>query len=208
MTARQSPAGHEWALRSSPSCVVQENLIAYFQQGNMTDGMLCLAALVLLFQSVAAFAGQLDLAVVQFPEGKTAAELNAALAGVSLVEITNADRTVTSVPYLQSARVLFAQSMPSAPQIRSTTRLGNARADVVGELKNHALQIEIRLAEGVDAGLRRFTSSTYAGSAPLPAGAPRVVALRTTTEKTKSVTKGNAEVKESTSCQVVIAQLR
>lgn len=208
MTARQSPAGHEWALRGSPSCVVQENLIAYFRRGNMTEGMIRLAVLVLLFQTIAAFAAQLDLAVVQFPEVKTAAELNAALAGVSLAEITNADRTVTPVPYLQGARVLFAQSLPSTPQIRSSTRLGNARADVAGELKNNSLQIEIRLTEGVDAGLRRFTSRTHAGTAPLPAGAPRVIAMRIITGKTNSVTKGSAEVKESTSCHVVIAQLR
>jgi hypothetical protein len=188
--------------------VVQENLIANFQPGNKTECMTRIATLVLLFQTLSAFAAQLDLAVVQFPEVKTLEQLNAALTGVSLAEITNADRTVTSAPYLQGARVLFAQSLPSTAQISSSTRLGNTRADVTGQLKNNSLEVEIRLTEGVDSGLRRFTSRTHAGSAPLPTGAPRVIAMRIITGKTKSVTKGSAEVKESVSCHVVLAQLR
>ncbi len=188
--------------------MVQENLIANFEPGNKTGGMIRLAALVLLFQTLSAFTAQLDLALVQFPEVKTFEQLNAALAGVSLAEITNADRTVTSVPYLQGARVLFAQSLPSTAQISSSTRLGNARADVTGQLKNNSLQVEIRLTEGVDAGLRRFTSRTHAGSSPLPPGSPRVIAIRIMTGKTNTVTKGSAEVKESVSCHVVLAQLR
>lgn len=170
--------------------------------------MIRLAALVLLFQTLSTFAAQLDLAVVQFPEVKTVEQLNAALAGVSLAEITNADRTVTSVPYLQGARVLFAQSMPSTAQISSSTRLGNACAEVTGQLKSNSLQVEIRLTEGVDSGLRRFTSRTHAGSAPLPAGPPRVIAMRVITGKTNTVTKGSAEVRESVTCHVLLAQLR
>ena len=174
----------------------------------MTGGMIRLAVLALIFQSLSAFAGQLDLAVLQFPEVKTVEQLNAALAGANLAEITNADRTVTPVSALQGARVLFAQSLPSTGAIRSSTRLGNSRADVEGIYKNNSLQVEIRLTEGVDSGLRRFTSRTHAGAAPLPPGSPRVIAMRLITEKKKSATKGNAEVKESVSCHVVLAQLR
>jgi hypothetical protein len=115
---------------------------------------------------------------------------------------------VTSVPYLKGAKILFAQSLPSTAQISSSTRLENARADVTGQLKNNSLQVKIHLTEGVDSGLRRFTSRTHAGSAPLPPGAPRVIAMRIITGKTNSVTKGSAEVKESVSCHVVLAQLR
>jgi hypothetical protein len=188
--------------------VVHENLIANSARSNKSERMIRLAALVFLFQTLSAFAAQLDLAVVQFPEVKTAAELNAALVGVNLAEITNADRTVTSVRYLQGGKVLFCQSIPSTATLSSSTRLGNSRADVTGTLKNNSLQVEIRLTEGVDSGLRRFTSRTHAGSAPLPTGAPRVIAMRIITGKTNSVTKGSAEVKESVSCHVVLAQLR
>lgn len=207
-TARHSPCDQECALRGSLSCVVQENLIANLSDGNKSGGMVRFAALIFLLQTLIASAGQLDLALVQFPEVKTAAELNAALATVNLAEMTNADRTVTKVPYLQGGKVLFFQSAPTAGQIISSTRLGNARADVEGSFKNHFLQLEIRLSEGVDAGLRRFSTRTYSGSAPLLLGAPRVVAVRTIVGKKNSVSKGKSEVKETMSCHVILAQLR
>ena len=207
-TARQSALGQECAVRGSLSCVVHENLIANSASGNKSGGMIRLAALVFLFQTFSAFASQLDLAVVQFPEVKTAAELNAALASVNLAEITNADRTVTSVPYLKGGTVLFTQSHPSTDSLNSSTRLGNSRAEVTAAFQNNALQVEIRLSEGVDAGLRRFSSRLYSGSAPLSVGSPRVLAVRTILGKTNSVSKGKAEVKETVTCHVILAQLR
>ena len=167
-----------------------------------------LAALLFLLQALSAFSAQLDLVILQFPEVKTIAELDAELAGVNLAEITNADRTVTSVPALKGAYVLFAQSISDTASLRSSTRLGNFRSDVDGSLKGNRLQVEIRLSEGVDAGLRRFSSRIYSGSAALQAGSPKVVSLRVITGKTNSVTKGNSEVKETTSCHAIIAQLR
>jgi hypothetical protein len=188
--------------------VVQENLIANLSGGNKSGVMFRLTALFVFFHTLIASAGQLDLALVQFPEVKTAIELNAALEGVNLAEITNADRTVTKVPALQGGRVVFFQSLPSTDQLASSTRLGNSRADIAGTFKNHSLRLEIGLSEGVDDGLRRFSSRTYSGSAPLSFGAPRVVAVRTTVAKKKSVTKGTSEVKETVSCFVILAQLR
>jgi hypothetical protein len=170
--------------------------------------MLRLAALVFLVQTLSAFASQLDVAVVQFPEVKTVEELNTALAGVSLADITNADRTVTTVPYLKGGMVLFAQSIPAAPILKSSTRLENARADVTGTLDQKSLQLEIRLSEGVDAGLRRFSSRAYSGAATLAQGHPAVVSIRILKGKTKSVTKGSSEVRESVTCHVILAQLR
>ena len=195
-------------MRGSLSCVVHENLIANLGSGNKSGGMIRLVALVFLFQTFSAFATQLDLAVVQFPEVKTAAELNTALAGLNLAEITNADRTITSIPYLQGGRVLFCQSAPSTATLNSSTRLENSRAEVTGEYKNNSLHVEIRLSEGVDAGLRRFSSRLYSGSAPLSTGSPRVLAVRIITGKTNSVSKGKAEVKETVTCHVILAQLR
>lgn len=195
-------------MRGSLSCVVHENLIANSAVGNKSGGMIRLAALVFLLQTFSAFAAQLDLAVVQFPEVKTTAELNAALAGLNLAEITNADRTITSIPYLQGGRVLFCQSAPSTASLNSSTRLGNSRAEVKGAFKNNSLQVEIRLSEGVDAGLRRFSNRLYSGSASLSTGSPRVLAVRTITGKTNSVSKEKAVVKETVTCHVILAQLR
>jgi hypothetical protein len=79
---------------------------------------------------------------------------------------------------------------------------------VTGSFQNNSLQVEIRLSEGVDAGLRRFSSRLYSGSAPLSAGSPRALAVRTIRGKTNSVTKGKAEVKETVTCHVILAQLR
>lgn len=195
-------------MRGSLSCVVHENLIANSAVGNKSGGMIRLAALVFLLQTFSAFAAQLDLAVVQFPEVKTTAELNAALAGLNLAEITNADRTITSIPYLQGGRVLFCQSAPSTASLNSSTRLGNSRAEVTGAFKNNSLQVEIRLSEGVDAGLRRFSNRLYSGSASLSTGSPQVLAVRTITGKTNSVSKEKAVVKETVTCHVILAQLR
>jgi hypothetical protein len=60
-------------------------------------------------------AGQLDVAVIQFPAEKSLAEHQSAFATVNLFEMTNADRTRTANPYLKGGNVLFAQRFPVAP---------------------------------------------------------------------------------------------
>ncbi|MFY8268107.1 MAG: hypothetical protein ACOVLK_01805 [Terrimicrobiaceae bacterium] len=170
--------------------------------------MFRLAAILLAFQTLAACAAQIDLAVIQFPEPKTAVELAAALQGVSLAEITNSNRTMTGVPSLKGGTVLFAQSIPATPRLESATRLGDTRADVQGTLKNNALHVEIKLSEGVKAGLRRFASRTFSGSASLASGKAQVVSLRTLVSKTQTSVKGNAGVKETVTCNALVAQLR
>jgi hypothetical protein len=79
---------------------------------------------------------------------------------------------------------------------------------VTGAFKNNSLQVEIRLSEGVDAGLRRFSNRLYSGSASLSTGSPQVLAVRTITGKTNSVSKEKAVVKETVTCHVILAQLR
>jgi len=170
--------------------------------------MLRLIALALAFQTLSVSAAQLDLAVIRFPETKTVESLNAALRGVNLMEITNSDRTMTPVSALKGGSVLFVQSLPSGAVLQSTTRLGNTRADVKGALKNTTLQVEIKLTEGVEAGLRRFSSRTYSGLAALTHGEPCVVSLRTIVEKKQTAVKGKAEVTETVTCNAIIAQLR
>jgi len=158
-------------------------------------------------QTASSFAAQLDIAIIRFPEPKTVEQLNADLAGQSLAEITNADRTVTSVAGLKGGTVLYSASLPAGSPATST-RLGNSRADTEFALKNGSLTVQVTLSEGVDAGLRKFSSRTYQGAAPLPAGSPRVIALRTIASKTKSVTKDKSEVRDTTTTHALIAQLR
>lgn len=166
-----------------------------------------LFAAVFLIQAVAAFASQIDLALIQFPEPKTAEELNAALAKVNLAEITNSDRTMTKQRALQNGTVLFAQSTDSA-NLTSSTRLDNLRADVSGSYKNGRLDIQISLSDGVDAGLRSFTKRTYQGSAELPTGSTRVIGLRQITSKKTAAEKGRIEVRESQTTTAIIARAR
>ena len=115
-------------------------------------------------------AGRLDVAIIQFPEEKTPAELDSTLAKVNLFEITNADRTRTTQPYLKGGYVLFAQRLPASPGSRfaTATRLKNASAEVEGQLGAGSVSVSITLMEGVKAGLRTFQKKVYSGSGALP----------------------------------------
>lgn len=166
-----------------------------------------LLAIVLLFQAVAASAAEIDLALIQFPEPKTAEILNEALAKVDLAEITNSNRTITKERALQGGVVLFAQSLDSS-SLDSSTRLGDTRADVAGTYKNGRLNIQITISEGVDAGLRSFTKRSFQGLADLPSGATRVISLRKILRKIATAEKGRSEVRESESTTALIARAR
>jgi hypothetical protein len=153
-------------------------------------------------------AGRLDVAVVQFPEEKTPEELNAALAKVNLFEITNSDRTMTKESYLKGGSVLFTQSLSVAPgsDFSSVTRLKNERADVQGRYAGGSLTLSIELMEGVKAGLRSFQNKLYSGSAPLSAGAPRVLSIRRIKGKAPQVIKGQPKIEKYELTTAVIAQ--
>lgn len=163
--------------------------------------------LAILAVSLTAHAGQLDLAIIQFPEVKTAPELEAALAGVNLAGITNSNRTMTSESYLKGGYVVFAQSLPATPRFVSSTRISNFRADVDGRLTSNHVAVKITLNEGVAAGLRRFSSRSYAADAPLASGQPHVLAIRQITGKTQGVIKGQANVQETNFSLVIIGQV-
>jgi len=163
--------------------------------------------LALLAFALTAHAGQLDLAVIQFPELKTAKELDAALANVSLAEITNSNRTMTSESYLKGGYVIFAQSLPSSAQFASSTRISNSRADVEGRFSGNQMNVNITLSEGVEAGLRRYSSRTYSASAPLSPGQPRVLSIRQVSGRTAAVIKGQSKIKDTNFCSAIIAQV-
>lgn len=164
--------------------------------------------LALLALNLAAHAGRLDLAVIQFPEPKTPEELDAALANVSLFDLADADRTRTSEPYLKGGYVIFAQSVGAAPgaKFSSITRLKNDRVDVEGNLGSGNISVSITTIEGVKAGLRSIESRVYSGQGPLPAGSPRVLSIRQIKGKAPHVEKGQAKMRTYDLTTVLIAQ--
>jgi hypothetical protein len=164
-------------------------------------------AAVFLFQAIAACASQIDLALIQFPEPKTAEALNEALAKVNLPQIANSNRTMTKERALQGGTVLFAQSTDSQ-NLDSSTRLGDVRVDVSGYYKNGRLEVQITISEGVDAGLRSFTKRSFQGVAELPQGTTRVISLRQIKRKSTVVEKGRSEVRESENSTALIASAK
>jgi hypothetical protein len=166
-----------------------------------------LTILALLAFSLAANAAQLDLAVVQFPEVKTAAELDAALAKVNLTGITNSNRTMTPESYLKGGYVVFAQSLPFVDHFSSSTRLSNSRADVEGRVSGGRIAVKITLSEGVAAGLRRYSNRVYEANAPLAPGQPRILSIRQISGKTTLAIRGQPTVSETNFCSVIIGQI-
>ncbi len=153
-------------------------------------------------------AGRLDVAIIQFPEEKTPAELDSTLAKVNLFEITNADRTRTTQPYLKGGYVLFAQRLPASPGSRfaTATRLKNASAEVEGQLGAGSVSVSITLMEGVKAGLRTFQKKVYSGSGALPPGSPRVLGVRQIRGRFPSIVKGQTKMESYNQTTVIIAQ--
>ena len=166
-----------------------------------------LIGLALLAFSLAANAAQLDLAVVQFPEVKTVAELDAALAKINLTGITNSNRTMTTESYLKGGYVVFAQSLPFSDRFASSTRLSNSRADVEGRVSGGRIAVKITLSEGVAAGLRRYSNRVYEANATLAPGQPRILSIRQISGKTTLAIRGQATVSETNFCCVIIGQI-
>jgi hypothetical protein len=160
--------------------------------------------------ATSAFAGQLDLAIIQYSNGAPAEEISAAMSSVRLAEMTNADKTQTRARELQGGKVLFAQSLDANPgsKFANSTRLGNNRADVKGSLGKGYVQAEITLSEGVRSGLRNFDQKTYAGRATIVPGTAKVLSIKETRVKAPSVVKGKAKLETSSYVTLVVAQYR
>jgi hypothetical protein len=157
---------------------------------------------------VAVLAGQLDVAVIQFPEPKSLAELQSAFATVNLFGMTNADRTRTANhPYLKGGSVLFAQRLPVAPGsgFSTSTRLKNSSADVTGRLDHGSIALPISLMEG-KAGLRTFQKKVHTGAGPLSAGSPRVLSFRQTRGRSPNLVKDKTKMQSFFLTTVVVGQ--
>ena len=156
---------------------------------------------------VAVLAGELNVAVIQFPEEKSLVELQSAFATVNLFEITNADRTRTSHPYLKGGTVLFAQRFAAAPggSFFTSTRLKNFSSDVTGRLNPASIAVSISLMEGSKGGLRTFQRKIYAGSGPLSA-APQVLGFRQVRGRSPNVLRDQTRMQSYFLTIVVVAQ--
>lgn len=162
---------------------------------------------LLVFTLASAFAGRLDIAIVQFPDPKTPEQLNAALAGTNLFEMTNSSRTMSKESDLKGGTVIFAQSLQTAGgAFGSSTRLSNQRADVSGTLNGSAVSVKVEIIEGVKAGLRSFENKVYTGSGSLTGSSPQILSMRIIKGKAPSVVKGQAKVVTYELSTAVIAQ--
>jgi hypothetical protein len=167
-----------------------------------------LISFLFIFPLITVSASQLDVAVVQFPEPKSADEINTALSHVSLAEMTGSDKTVTNIPALQGGRVLFAQSLPSSAVFQSRCRLSDIQGSMEGRYSNDFLSLKITLSEGFNAVLRRLTSHVFEGSGKLSIGQARVIGIRNIEVKKKTASKGNLSVQDDFTCNVILAQIR
>lgn len=162
---------------------------------------------LLVFTLATAAAGRLDIAIVQFPDPKTPEQLNAALAGSSLFELTNSSRTMSRESDLKGGAVIFAQSIQTGGgAFGSSTRLSNQRADVSGTLSGGSVSVKVEIIEGVKAGLRSFENKVYTGSGSLAGGSPQILSMRIIKGKAPSVVKGQAKVVTYELSTAVIAQ--
>lgn len=166
-----------------------------------------LTALALVLAASPVFAGRLDIAVIQFGSERTPEELAAALSRTNLSEITNSDRTITSENELKAGNVLFAQSFVASPGagFATSTRLGNQRADVKGQLGSGRVSVNIDIIEGVKLGLRNYATSNYNGSGPV-SSAPQIISMKQTRIKGPQVEKGQTKMRTLYLTTILVAQ--
>ncbi len=164
--------------------------------------------LLALAAASSAFAGRLDVAVIQFSGELTPEQLAAAFSRVSLVEITNSDRTVTSESDLKAGTVLFVQSLPISrgSSFSLSTRIRNDRADIEGSLGASSVSVQIALMSGVKLGLRNFERTVYSGSGTLTGTGPEILGIKQRRLKAPKVVKGSAKVESSVTTTTVVVQ--
>jgi hypothetical protein len=157
---------------------------------------------------VTLLAGQLGVAVIEFPEEKSLTELQSAFATVNLLEMSNADRTRTANPSLKGGSVLFVQRFPASPgsSFAMTTRLKNSSAEVTGRMDHGRIALSISLMEGIQAGLRTFQKKVYAGAGPFSPGSPRILSFRQIRGRSPSVAKDQTRMQSYFLTAVVVAQ--
>ncbi len=152
----------------------------------MRTSVLFAAIASLFLAPMAAQAGRLDIAVIQFTDKRDPDVIAEALHGVDLATITDSDRTETKVPGLSAGWVIFTQSLnvSSGGSFSSSTRLTNQRADVAGSLSGTKLSVQVTILEGVKIGLRKYKQSSYSGTGSVAGGVPQLISVARSTGKT------------------------
>ncbi len=170
---------------------------------------LCLLTLVAsAFFPSSASAGRLDIAVIQYGDARDANEQAAAFAGENLFKITDSDSVESSESAIRGGKVVFAQSLVIAPgsSFANSTRLASSRADVSGTFSGSNVQVEITVQEGVNIGLRKFKSSSYAASGALSGGQASIIGIKASKGKTASAVKGQQKVVSTSFSTLIVAQ--
>lgn len=170
---------------------------------------LIFAAVVSFFSAtLAAHAGRLDLAVIQYTDARDLDAVALALQGVDLMKITDSDRVESNLPALHAGWVVFNQSLAVAAgsSFANSTRLGNQRANVSGTISGSNVSVEIAISEGVKIGLRKYRESTYAGAGSVAGGVPRIIAVRQSKGKTQTAIKGRATIQEYNYTTLIVAR--
>jgi len=174
----------------------------------MRPTLLFAAVVSFLSVTLAAHAGRLDLAVIQYTDARDLDAIAQALQGVDLMKITDSDRVESNLPALHAGWVVFNQSLAVAAgsNFANSTRLGNQRADVSGTVSGSNVSVEITILEGVKVGLRKYRQSNYAGSGSVAGGVPRIIAIRQSKGKTQTAIKGRATIQEYNYTTLIVAR--
>lgn len=140
-------------------------------------------------------AGELILAVLQFPSLVEQGAVMDALAGEDLRSVTDDDRFNSKNSLLRGTPVLFSQRLMVNPgaSFGNVTRYGTLHSEVQGKLDG-GISVQISLSEGVQAGIRRFSRSVYRGAGKLERGRPAVLSFRQVDTKQPSVVKGKTKM--------------
>lgn len=152
-----------------------------------------LISVVVLMSCNFALAGRLDFAVVQFPTHLEQSAVQEALEGESLADVIVGDRLQTRNGLIRGGLVIFAQTTYAGSNLTNITRMGNQEASVQGAIRGQTIQIEVSLAEGVEAPLKRFSRRVHSGSGPLRSGSPQVLGFRQFETRIPNVVKGKSK---------------
>ena len=157
--------------------------------------ILFLASLCLFTAVSKLQAGELIVAVLQFPTLVEEQDLRESLAGESLAGITETDRIDSKNRLLRGTPVIFSQrvQVSAGSTFSNVTRIGTSHAEVSGKLDN-GISVNIAIAEGVQGPLRRFSRSVYRGSGKLSRGNASLLSLRQVDTKQPTVVKGKSKI--------------
>lgn len=166
--------------------------------------------LLILALASTAFAGQLDIAIVQYASAKDASQLASSFASSNLADIIVSGNVSKADEYINGGSVIFAQTIPASPgsRLSTSTRLGEERVDVRTALNGLKLSANISIFSGVQQALRSFTERNYSGEGDLTGGRPTIIAIHGSSGKSATHFKGRVSIKLVGYTTLIVAQYR